>query len=136
MHAYRPPGAPTPPPPLPPQPNSYLAPTPATQQPPTPQPPPQAAETQHPHVRGKDHPHPALLAAWRRHHADTWVRADDLHQEVRQLIDPRGTHHVVRQKLRMLLRSCHQLEAERRGNAARPVTYYRVTGSEAAGLGG
>jgi hypothetical protein len=133
---YLPPGLPPPPPPAA-QSNSYLPP--AGPQPQTSdgnghQPPPQATAiqlpTDRPPVRDQDDPR---LAAWRTHHADAWVRADDLHANVRQLIDERGRLPALRQKLRQLANAPvggFKLESEVRGNRAKPVTYYRLAGLE------
>jgi hypothetical protein len=130
---YLVPGAPTPPPPAP-QANSYIQPKaqpqtsghqPTERPAPLPaQPPPQASD-QEPH-------HSTLFSEWRAHHGDDWVRADALHPTVRRLIDDRDRISAIRQRLRQLAVTCSELEAKVVGNAARPVTFYRVIESETA----
>jgi hypothetical protein len=125
---YLPPGLPPPPPPAP-QPNTYLQPNgPPPQAMPSPPPPPPQPAPPHagPH-------HATLISEWRAHHGSDWVRADALHLTVRQLIDEHDRIPAIRQKLRQLAATHREfVETKTVGNAARPVTLYRMVGSETA----
>ena len=131
MSYYVPPGSPPPPPPAS-RSNSYLLPSGSLQQTPPPSqqpPPPRARDQANPH-------HATLLTAWRAHHAGAWVRADALHADVRQLIDPKDRTAAIRQLLRQLVAACPELQAKSTGNRARPVALYRLIESEPVGLEG
>jgi hypothetical protein len=127
---YLVPGAPTPPPPAR-QTNSYIQPNALPQtsgHQPTERPAPLPAQPP-PQARHQDDPHHALLSAWRSHHGSDWVRADALHRDIRQLIDPKDRTASIRQRLRQLANAQadgFKLETKVVGNAARPVVLYRV----------
>jgi hypothetical protein len=119
---YLVPGAPTPPPPAP-QANSYRPPSGSLQQAaqPSPQPSPQASD--------QETHHRALLAEWRAHHADAWVKADELNPAVRRVIDPKDRTAAIRQKLRQLASTQAdglRLEARAGGNRPDRAACYRV----------
>ena len=119
------PGAPIPPPPAP-QANSYRQPSgPPPQSMPSPPPPP--PESPLAPARDQDPHRGTMLTEWRRHHADTWVRADALHPAIRRMIDERQRLSAIRQKLRQLVAHTPELEAKVVGNAARRVVLYRLT---------
>jgi hypothetical protein len=127
---YIQPGAPAPSPP-PTRANSYIQPSGLLQQSmPSPASPPPEATPPH------DDPHRStLLNEWRRQHGSDWVRADDLSATVRQMIDARGRAAAIRQKLPQLVNTRlggFELESEVRGNAARPVRFYRLIQNETA----
>jgi hypothetical protein len=139
---YLPPGQPIAPPPDT-QPNSYIQP-PSPQQPHMPHhpnnaqaatvsplPPPQTPPTPQA-THAQDNPHRAVLTEWRAHHGSDWVRADALHPAVRRMIDTRERIAAIRQRLRQVVATCPDLEARTTGNAARPVTFYRLIQNETA----
>jgi hypothetical protein len=129
MSHYLPPGLPPHPAPAA-QPNTYRTPSgppPQAMQSLSPPPPPEPAP---PHA---DPHHATLISEWRAHHGSDWVRADALHLTVRQLIDERDRIPAIRQKLRQLAATHREfVETKTVGNAARPVTLYRMVGNETA----
>jgi hypothetical protein len=132
--SYLTPGMPAPLPPAPGA-NAYLQPG-----APPPQLPVAEAQTSQPIPPSEPPPADDLLAEWRAHHGSDWVKVDDLAPSVRRLIDARERVPAIRQRLPRLVATCRdsfKLEAKVVGNAARPVTLYRVVESElAAGLEG
>ena len=144
---YIQPGMPAPPPP-PTQTNSYVQPgaPPLQSVPPPPtQPSPEPSRQPQPlpqGTQGNRRSKPAgttlnvVNAEWRLRHGDGWIRADDLHPAIRQMIDPQDRAPAIRQRLRLLAAKHRELEAKVVGNAAKPVAYYRLIESEPAGLEG
>jgi hypothetical protein len=86
-NAYRPPGASAETAPAQPPPSEPDAAPPPITPPPTPPDP---------------DPRWSILSEWLVHHGSAWVRSDELHQQVRQLLDPQERTAAIRQRVQKL----------------------------------